>query len=111
MRVLDVDFVADDAIQPCLSVGDIRFSQSAAYNIGPNIGPNASWLSITPPKKIKMIHQVKDVNIQTVIGNAGGYVGLFLGMCHFFILFASRFGIILKHYHQLLNDKIIPLFL
>ena len=80
VKVLDVDFVADDAIQPCLSVGDIRFSQSAAYNIGPNIGPNASWLSITPPKKIKMIHQVKDVNIQTVIGNAGGYVGLFLGM-------------------------------
>ena len=82
--VSDVDFVADDAIQPCLSIGDIRVSQGTAYNPGKmSKGPNATWVSITPPKKIKMIHQVKDVNIQTVIGNAGGYVGLFLGKWYF----------------------------
>ena len=31
------------------------------------------------PHKIKIVTQVKDVDFQTVIGNAGGYVGLFLG--------------------------------
>ena len=80
---LDIDFLADDAIQPCLSVGDIRYTQSTPYSPKPmSIGPNATWLSVTPPKKIKMIHQVRNVNMQTVIGNAGGYIGLFLGKCY-----------------------------
>ena len=84
MVVSNVDFVADDAIQPCLSIGDIRVSQGTAYNPGQmSKGPDATWLSMTPPKKIRMIQQVKDVSIQTVIGNAGGYIGLFLGKCYF----------------------------
>ena len=32
------------------------------------------------PSTFKEILQVKAVDIQTVIGNAGGYVGLFCGM-------------------------------
>lgn len=38
------------------------------------------WIGLTYPEKFKDINQVRAVDIQTVIGNAGGYVGLFLGM-------------------------------
>ena len=38
------------------------------------------WIGLTYPEKFKDINQVRAVDIQTVIGNAGGYVGLFLGI-------------------------------
>ena len=80
--VMDLGDAADESTPPCLSVGHFGFITSGAYR--PDMvskGPNYSWLNLTPPKKIKVINQVKAVDIQTVIGNAGGYVGLFLGKC------------------------------
>ena len=80
--VMDLSDAADESTPPCLSVGHFGFITSGAYR--PDMvskGPNYSWLNLTPPKKIKVINQVKAVDIQTVIGNAGGYVGLFLGKC------------------------------
>ena len=43
-------------------------------------GDGRFWLGLTYPEKFKDINQVRAVDIQTVIGNAGGYVGLFLGI-------------------------------
>ena len=48
------------------------------YEIKRN-GSDWVWFVIDYPKKFKEIKMVKAVNIQTVIGNSGGYVGLFLG--------------------------------
>ena len=77
--MLDLDYIADHLRQACLSIGDIRYTKEA-FNPNPTWrGTNWSWISITTPKKIKLIRQVRDVDFQTVIGNAGGYVGLFLG--------------------------------
>ena len=42
-------------------------------------GADYFWVSITFPNEFKEIYQQREVDIQTVIGNAGGYVGLFLG--------------------------------
>ena len=78
-RTLDLGSIPDRLTPPCLSIGTISHSTDA-YNTYPwYMPPNVSWFSFAPPNKIKIINQVKDVHIQTVIGNAGGYVGLFLG--------------------------------
>ena len=73
-------------IQPCVSIGDIRYSRNEydfeakrPYNGFGWKGPEWAWLGLNLPHKIKVVTQVKDVDFQTVIGNAGGYVGLFLG--------------------------------
>ena len=78
--LFDTDFISDHLTQSCVSIGDLTYKQTA-YNTPNNSwgGPDWFWYSLTPPKKIKLIDQVKAVDIQTVIGNAGGYVGLFLG--------------------------------
>ena len=60
----------------------MRFLKSSSFNIqsletatdGATGGSEFYY-----PKKFKEIKMVRAVNIQTVIGNAGGYVGLFLG--------------------------------
>ena len=51
------------------------FSWSQRGN--PTVGEMTVGFKI--PERFKEISQVKAVDIQTVIGNAGGYVGLFLG--------------------------------
>ena len=79
----DMDYIHDHLMQPCMSVGDISYRLVyTTYDVnGDNTWelPNRFWLSLTPPGMVKVINQVKDVDIQTVIGNAGGYVGLFVG--------------------------------
>ena len=41
---------------------------------------NATWsFSITYPDYARVIIQSKEVDIHTLVGNIGGYVGLFLG--------------------------------
>ena len=43
--------------------------------------PNATWrFSIVYPKYARIITQSKEVDIHALIGNIGGYVGLFLGI-------------------------------
>ena len=77
----DLGYISDSLTPPCLSIGTISHSMDAHNGHNHWIGPNVSWFTFTPPNEIKYINQVKDVDIQTVIGNAGGYVGLFLGKC------------------------------
>ena len=85
----DMAYMATNAahlVQPCVSIGDIRYSRNEydfeakrPYNGFGWKGPEWAWLGLNLPHKIKVVTQVKDVDFQTVIGNAGGYVGLFLG--------------------------------
>ena len=62
---------------PCMSVEDIRYTFEEVdvdwY------GSDWFWVSFKAPDTFMEIAQVRAVDIQTVIGNAGGYVGLFLG--------------------------------
>ena len=39
-------------------------------------------LHLTYPEKIKIIQQIKSVDLHSLIGNIGGYIGLFLGKPH-----------------------------
>ena len=63
--------------KPCTSAEIITYTYEE-YEINKK-GPNWVWFVVDYPKKFKEIKMVRAVNIQTVIGNAGGYVGLFLG--------------------------------
>ena len=62
---------------PCTSMKDIRYTfyeQDVDWD-----GSDWFWISITLPDTFMEIVQVRAVDVQTVIGNAGGYVGLFVG--------------------------------
>ena len=61
----------------CTSAEIITYTYEE-YDTNKN-GSDWVWFVIDYPKKFKEIKMVKAVNFQTVIGNAGGYVGLFLG--------------------------------
>ena len=43
---------------------------------------NVWYLGIQYPPEIKLITLSKEVDIHTLIGNIGGYLGLFLGNYH-----------------------------
>ena len=69
---------------PCEGMSNMKFK----FNFLPkNSDPffiNKSYpLSITYPKKTRVITQTQSVDAHTLIGNVGGYVGLFLGMLYF----------------------------
>ena len=44
-------------------------------------GPEWFWIGIDMPDRYKEIVQIRAVDIQSLIGNCGGYIGLFLGEC------------------------------
>ena len=41
------------------------------------------WVSFDLPDQYKEITQIEEVSFQSVIGNAGGYIGLFLGKYYY----------------------------
>ena len=64
---------------PCTSIEDIRYTFEE-FDVDKNwSGSDWFWITITLPDTFMEILQVRAVDVQTVIGNAGGYVGLFLG--------------------------------
>ena len=45
-----------------------------------NIENSTTWtIGIAYPEEVKIIEQSKDVDVHSLIGNIGGYIGLFLG--------------------------------
>ena len=66
---------------PCTSIKNIIYKYEEEKMVGEweHFGPDYFWISLTFPNEFKDIYQERAVDIQTVIGNAGGYVGLFLG--------------------------------
>ena len=67
-----------EKISPCTCIKNLIYSYVEGKD---NEDFNGKLLGITLnfPKEFKEIIQERAVDIQTVIGNAGGYVGLFLG--------------------------------
>jgi hypothetical protein len=69
---------SDFLTNPCTSMTDIRYRFSEMDM--PLYGSlDCFWITIKLPNTFMEVVQVKAVDFQTVIGNAGGYVGLFLG--------------------------------
>ena len=68
---------------PCTSMETIAFHYSEFNDEWKGSG----WFHVTLkfPNRYKIIKMIKAVDLQTAIGNAGGYVGLFLGNISFLI--------------------------
>ena len=83
------DFVAihNISVKPCTTLHNVNYRYEEADFDNKRI-QNRFYIEIVFPDSFKEIVQVKAVDIQTVIGNAGGYVGLFCGNI---ILFYSIF--------------------
>jgi hypothetical protein len=65
---------------PCTSMENVRYTFSEIYSDWSE-DPRTFWVQVYAPDRFKEINQVRAVDIQTVFGNAGGYVGLFIGKC------------------------------
>ena len=62
-----------DYPKPCHRVSKIRMYDELEYNFG------ELRIDLTYPEEFKTISQSKEVDIHGLIGNVGGYLGLFLG--------------------------------
>ena len=64
--------------KPCLRSSKIRKSTTRSHYRENEI--DSKWdLRIFYPEEVKIITQSKDVDVHSLIGNIGGYLGLFLG--------------------------------
>ena len=62
---------------PCKMIGNINFSPKTGFR---NRNATKEWrLLIEYPIGFKVVTQSKEVDIHSLIGNIGGYLGLFLG--------------------------------
>ena len=68
---------SEKAKRPCTSASTLTFAYSE-YDLNQE-GPDWFYISFIYPKLYKEIKMVQAIDLQTVVGNAGGYIGLFLG--------------------------------
>ena len=68
---------SENATKPCTSASTLTFAYSE-YDLNQE-GPDWFYITFIYPKLYKEIRMVQAIDLQTVIGNAGGYIGLFLG--------------------------------
>ena len=76
--IFDYSVIQNMSIKPCTTVQNVNYRYEEADYENKRI-QNRFTIEIVFPDSFKEIVQVKAVDIQTVIGNAGGYVGLFCG--------------------------------
>ena len=62
-----------DYAKPCHRISKIRY-ELKQYEMG-----NLFTIFMKYPEEIKMITQSKEVDIHSLIGNVGGYIGVFVG--------------------------------
>ena len=64
-------------IKPCLGMSKVDFQYSTDSS-----ELNETWFSIgvVYPEQIKVISQSQAVDFHSLVGNIGGYIGLFLGI-------------------------------
>ena len=74
--VYDYDTVRAQDYLPCCK----RISRMTVKHTGAMTHDGIFHLGFRYPQHAKLISQTKDVDIHALIGNIGGYVGLFLGM-------------------------------
>ena len=80
--IYNLDDIADNFQPPCREVSHLSYTHSPI--LSPNHYPNTLFpLSVSYPEKIKLITQSQAIDVHSLIGNIGGYIGLFLGMFHF----------------------------
>ena len=80
MKEAQYPFTANEVLKyppPCQSMEDFDYVYTER-----DLGGNGDTFSIQLkiPPVFKEIHQSKAIDIQVLIGNVGGYLGLFLGM-------------------------------
>ena len=73
-------FLREEYTPPCEEMAHISF-KSIKSEVTGNFGLYP--ISVKYPKKAKMITQQQAIDIHALIGNIGGYIGLFLGMLKF----------------------------
>ena len=69
--------------EPCQSADKIVFEHMDKYNTGDNVydGRNGAFSIYVDMlvSRVKVIEQQRAYNLQSLIGNSGGYIGLLLG--------------------------------
>ena len=81
---LDFSTIRED-VSPCTTASNIVYTYNEENHDDDGIAddqendPDKFSIGLCFPSKFKEIKQQRAVDMQTVIGNAGGYVGLFLG--------------------------------
>ena len=92
MRDAEVDSRAKNSKRPCISATTLAFRYDEKEY--PN---DSDWfgVGITFPIQVKETVMIKEIDIQTAIGNSGGYIGLLLGNIIF--NFTNLFDYHLKH--------------
>ena len=63
--------------RPCQELSNVVFTSTSVRNPSEVQRPR---LYVSFPDRIKTITQFKSVGVHDLIGNIGGYIGLFLGM-------------------------------
>ena len=63
---------------PCQEMSNIAFTVDVMVDQRKN-GTFSPQMYIMYPDKVKIISQVKSIDAHSLIGNIGGYIGLFLG--------------------------------
>ena len=68
----------DEIVNPCKSMSNIRYEMQELFV------PYSEYSSIgmVLPEKIRVIHQSKAIDIDSLIGYIGGYVGIIVGKHH-----------------------------
>ena len=56
-----------------------KMKLETSFGTDMNEQPQTWWVSITYPNEARVITQSKEVDIHALIGNIGGYLGLFMG--------------------------------
>ena len=79
----EADYFFKTKTKACTSLEGVIYRYEET-NLVYRIIQSPFWVGMKLPTSFKEITMVKAVDIQTVIGNAGGYVGLFLGINSFF---------------------------
>ena len=69
----------DQFDHPCDSILDITLEYDEFNEGGSDIQDNEIVIGITFPDRVKVIQQSKEISFHALVGNSGGYVGLFLG--------------------------------
>ena len=82
-KMNEADYFFKPKLKACKSLEGVIYRYEET-NLVYKIIQSPYWVGMKFPTSFKEIKMVKAVDIQTVIGNAGGYVGLFLGIDYLF---------------------------
>ena len=65
----------------CDTLENLQYTYSEQDFKQYDMGPEWFWICLDMPDRFKEIIQTRAVDFHTLVGNCGGYIGLFLGKC------------------------------